>query len=405
MMLNTCALYGTTTYTNSWLGINFIVILISLMIVAVAWSLSSFFPAETRSRIRSVSRFEMIQAVISVAILAILLGFSLATCTISSTISTTLAHTSMNPFQYANYYIGATLNSGVTLLSNIYASSVSYAVTASLWQNGAAFIYSSIKLRNIPIRNLLTTPSLTSATQFGKLSNFLDITFGIQNVDMSQAFYSLSVIYIQIFSPIIIIALGLLFIQFFLLPLMQSIAFTIILPVAIAMRSLAFTSSNIGSAANSLIAIAIALYLIYPMTVAFDSYAVAWVFSASNPGSQYMNTAFTLNSIKPASYFTTSPSSSTLLGVNTSGTLLGMEVNAGTFIFKACSSAGGNPGCLAITPLFTAPLQLERYVNQMSQLVFVSILLFVLNISITIGLAMSIHKALNSGLGESARFW
>jgi hypothetical protein len=47
----------------------------------------------------------------------------------------------------------------------------------------------------------------------------------------------------------------------------------------------------------------------------------------------------------------------------------------------------------------------HTYTDDMSQFVFQAVLLFALNVSITVGLAMSLYKALRSGLGEAGRFW
>jgi hypothetical protein len=76
-MINTCALYGTATYTNSWIGINVLVLLVCLLIVAVIYSLSSIFPVMTKQKMVGAARSELTQILLSALIIAILIGFSL----------------------------------------------------------------------------------------------------------------------------------------------------------------------------------------------------------------------------------------------------------------------------------------------------------------------------------------
>lgn len=392
--LNTCALYGTTSYVNGWLGINMLIILTSLMVVAFAYSLSSFFPDDSRSKLRGVSRFELITALISISIIVVLLGFSLTACTITSTLSQKLSGTSLDPFQYSSYYIGSKFNTGLTLLSNIYAASVTYSISSTIFGTAADLVFYGVD------HGLLGKGSLASIFSLGKGSEskgIINLTISKSNVDISSVFDQLSTMYLAVFSPIILVAVGLLFIQYMLLPLMHYAAFTVILPVALAMRAVSFTSSNLGRAANSLIAIAIAMYLIYPMTVAFDSYAVSWVFSSNNPSAQYMNLNYTLSSITPSSFFNSTPSTSTGMAGVLQGT-----IEASKLIFQ---SYPANPWTNPLTALFTAPAQFRTYITQMAQFIYVAVLLFVINISITVGLAVGINRALDSALGESARFW
>lgn len=405
MTLTTCALWGTTTYVNSWLSINILVIVISLMAIACAYSFSSFFPSNSRSKIKGFVRFEMIQMFISVAIIAALLAFSATACSISSNISNSLTHKSMDPFAYAEYYISSTFNSGLTLLSNIYTTSIGYAIASS-----SAKVLSSITLRGlngqgsnlIKGNSFLTCVLTRTAGQCGlgkyfnkyicssKYCEYESIPSG----DFATLYNMFASVYLNVYSPILIVAVAMLFIQFLAIPLMQASAFTIILPVAIALRSISFFSSGLGDASNALIAIAIALYIIYPMMVAFDSYAIAWVFSAQNPSAQYVGGAFSVNTITPNAFFknTTNVGSSGANALNT-------EIS---YVTSGFSSPGSYQYWAQALNLVGT---MHNYTDNMAQFFFQSILLFALNMAVTVGLAMSLYKALRSGLGEAGRFW
>lgn len=403
-MVNTCAIWGTTSYVNSWLWINILVIVISLLAIAVAYSLSSFFPANTRGRMRGFVRFEMIQMIISIAIIGVLLGFSAAACSVSSSVSQSLSHRSMDPFQYADYYIGSvSLGNGLSLLSNMYSTSVQYAIYASV-------------IRTVSVSTILRLgpASLSPAAEGTLLYCLLNQCHGVlpsvpvlgaicngknfcdyertPSSDLGQLYDLFSSLYLYVYSPIIVVAVGLLFIQFLALPVMQYTAFTVVLPIAIGMRSISFFGTSLADASNALIALAVAFYLIYPMTVAFDSYAISWVFSANNPAAQYAGTAFTVNQVTTDSFF-----QSNGVATNSIWTTFG---SLKSFFVSAFPGHG-----IGAVPFIGLVPVMHTYTNQMAQFVFESILLFALNISITVGLAVSLYKALKSGLGEAGRFW
>ncbi len=404
-MIDTCAIWGTTNYVNSWLSINILVIIASLMAIALAYSLSSFFPSRTRGKIQGFVRFEMIQLIISIVILAALLALSATACGLSSTISQSLTKTTMNPFQYADYYIGAvSLGKGLTLLSNIYSTSVSYSIYAAVVQVLPNTVLRLAKsqlplFKNNPLIDWLTGRSGKGGAFSYSLSSVINKYCNgyceyerIPSTDLGYLYGLFSSLYLDVYSPIILVAVGMLFIQFLALPIMEYTAFTIILPVALAMRSISFFGASLGDASNAMIAIALAFYIIYPLTVAFDSYAVAYVFSPGNPSSQYVNLAFTLNSVTPNAFFQAQPG---FYGTGGSALVNESRLVLGSFF------SGYNPYAPGLAVIST----LRSYTNQMAQFIFISILLFALNVSVTVGLAVSLYKALKSGLGEAGRFW
>ena len=415
-----CSLYGTTNYTNTWLGVNFLVLLVSILVISIVFSLGSVMGADMRAKIRSIVRFELIQVIISVFIIGAILGFSVVACSVSAQFSTSTTGTTMSPLQYADYYIGTvSLSKGLDLLTQAYAEGVKYAIDASV-VNNLQYVFGSFfkgeqgaspnNFGNINIPSSTksaiglgpTPPTSQSggieAISTSNVKKFISVSptsgegFGLYNV-----YSSLSGQYFGLFSPLIIFTLGLLMIQFLIIPVVQYTAFLVVLPVAIGMRSIAFTSSTLGDASNSLIALAIAFYIVYPMTVAFNAYAAGWIFSNGNPSYQFLNSAFStslVSSTSPFQYFNqpqTSQSKQTDMFSTMTQTLL-------PFFTQSASSNFNIPviGDLSL---------LHYYIDQLAEFMFSSMLMFVIDIGITSMFAVSLYKALQSGLGEQTRFW
>ncbi len=430
-----CSLYGTTNYTNTWLGVNFLVLLISILLISVAFSLSSIFGSDMRAKLRSLVRFELIQVMISIFILGAILGFSTIACNVTAQISSSLTGTAMSPLQYADYYIGTvSLSKGLDLLTQTYGEGVKYAIDASVISNinyvfGSFFegenpTPGSTGLVNIPQQtesdlNLVPSPSPvapptqtnpdlnvgpaapsgTTAAGSSK-SQLISISFSPTSGDgfgLYDIYSSLSEQYFGIFSPLIVLALGLLMIQFLIIPIVQYTAFLVILPVAIGMRSIAFSSNTLGDASNSLIALAVAFYLIYPLTIVFNAYAAGWIFSTSNPSYAFLNSAFStsfVSSTNPYTYFSQNQLSQTKqtdMFSTMTQTLLPFFTKSATTNFNI--------------PVVGDLSTLHYYIDQLAEFLFSSVLMFAIDIGITSMFALSLYKALKSGLGEQARFW
>ena len=99
-MLQTCALYGGASYVNSWLGINFAVILAGIFVVTLVYMLSRFLPSSMKGKITSVMKVELTQLFISVIIIVVLIGAASTACAASTSISQHVTHTTESPFAY-----------------------------------------------------------------------------------------------------------------------------------------------------------------------------------------------------------------------------------------------------------------------------------------------------------------
>jgi hypothetical protein len=371
-MINSCALYGSFTNANNWIGINYLVIIVGFSIVAAIYSLSRLLPPNTREKMTGITKIEITQLMISAVIIAVLIASSSAMCSISTYISQSVTGQAYSPFIFADSYIGnLVFNKGLGIYGQIYALSISY----DIYSKVIAFLGSAI-VSNIP--------GLTSI--FSRAAGPLNVTITL-GYDASIGLGIFSTLLVALFSPLVILAVGMLFIQYLAIPIIEYTMFTIVLPISIAMRSIAFAGGGLRTASNSLLAIAIAAYLIYPATIGFDAYTMHWLFSSSNPTYTFLESTYSHPTAIPTTFLSTT-------GIPAFGSITTPSISS---IWSTLSLTGF---LSAIS--FSEPLTI---VNEISELMFQAVLLFALNIAITIGFAISLTKALNSGIEGAASFW
>ena len=383
MTINTCALYGVANYTNNWIGINLLIVLVSLSIVAVVYSFSRFMPERIRGRVGEATKAEITQAIISVLIIAILIGSAQMVCATSATIGRTIlisaqvpaSQASLSPFQYADYYIGnLALHTGLSLLTDVYSKTIALDIDSTVY-GGISVALSKFIPAGL---SLFSIGGIVKATP-------------IFSPDMSMVLRMMSDQYLVVFVTPITLIVGALFLQYLALPVLQYTAFVVILPVALAMRSMAFAGVNLRNTSNAVLAIAIAAYFIYPLMVLFDSYIMYWVFTPSlNPSYYYTNIAYTVNTL-PLSTFLSQSLPSSLGNMNA-------PLN---FVFDALKQTGW----VNVFDIFNLVSQTQQLVNQIAELAFQGIILFAMNVAITIGFAMGLTRALNAGVEGAGSFW
>ena len=383
-MINTCALYGGSTYVNNWITVSVLVVLLSLLGVAIAYTISNFLSNQTREKIKGAARSEITQAFLSIVIIAILLGTAAAACNITSSLSNTYTGTKMSPFTYATYYVGnLSTNTGLKLLTSLYSTSVTYSVEATVLNSLGGLFRGQSGFGGL-IKKIFAFSTIVNVAPSPTIQSLGDI------------FNSLSGMYLTIFAPLVTVAIGLLFIQFITLPLLQYTAFTVILPVALIMRSLAFMGNSIRSASNAVLAIAIAAYIIYPLMIAFNSYAIAWIFSAQNPSYQYLTATYKSIPITGSTFFNQSLPAAT-----------GFFGNGWKVVFPYLNKFVS--GQYSITSVLSLPFQvitqMQIYVVQIARFLFASIIMVLIDLSVTIGFATGLTKALNAGIEGAGNFW
>ncbi|MEM3227858.1 MAG: hypothetical protein QXK65_02845 [Candidatus Micrarchaeaceae archaeon] len=371
-VVNSCALYGSFTNANNWIGINYLVIIVGFSIVAVIYSLSRLLPAAARANMAGVTKVEITQLIISTVIIAVLIASSSAACSIAVAISQSVSGNSYTPFVLADSYIGNLIyNKGLAIYGQIYVLSITYDIYSKVLAAAGGLISSLIP-------------------GFGNLFEFSSPSISIKGIvgyDAAIGLGIFSTLLVVLFSPLVILAVGMLFIQYLAIPIIEYTMFTIVLPIAIAMRSLAFAGQGLRTASNAVLAIAVAAYLIYPVTIGFDSYVMSWLFSPSNPSYPFLESTYSHITTIPSTFFSTT-------GIPAFGSSTYPSISS----VLSMLSASGFLSAIS----FSEPLTI---VNEISELMFQAVLLFALNIAITIGFATSLANALNSGIGGAVSFW
>ena len=388
-----------TAFSDGWLGINFTVILVSIVVISAVYMLSNFVPGTTRAKITSLAKVELTQVFISAIIITTLLGFTVVASSASNYMTSGLTQSAQtggaalhfcDPFQSAEFYVrNLTFNTGISLVSSIYGTSVSYAIDSQAFDALYEGLYA----------NMPALAGVTNGVQvsMAKLTLILGANIGLAYSTFSDALT-------YAFSPFMMVGVGSLYIQFILLPLIQAIAFTVVLPVALVMRSLAFAGQGLRPAANMVLAMAIAAYIIYPMMVSFDPVLMNWIFTqcgskvavqnsfGCNPTSGYVSTGYALSNIQAAQFLNSSPINS---GIN----LLGFHFAVPAVTTTQFVNAFGrlSPASVAST--------METMANRVSQFLFQSTFLFALDMAVTMGFAVGLAKALSSGIEGAASFW
>jgi len=364
--LNTCAFAGGGVNANNWIGINMLVVLLFFTIAALIYALSNLFPPSPREKLKTTSKFEIMQMVLSIFIIIILVGIASLSCDFTNSIA------GMDPFGAAQIYIGKLLFvDGINLATHIYSTSIEFMIGSEI----ANIVGSPISIPLVKSSVLKLSASLSPS--FGNIYNtYGDIVVG--------------------YNTLVIVTFGMLFLNFLMLFIVKAIMLTVVLPVAIAMRTLSFLGPRLRESANSFLALAVAFYFIYPLTFVMDSYIVNWTYcigaqSTCNPYHNSYPLAYTASSIPTSSLFATYPNYK----------LFGFTFTL-PFVNFYSSVLSGIP----FQDILLAPASIGIVAQQVSDFVFQGIFLMALNISITVAFAISLTKALNAGFGlRSESIW
>ncbi len=377
---NACgALFGTSNYVNAWLQINFLVVIVGFVIAGAVYAFSRFFPGRSRAAAEAMTKVEITQLFISVFVIFALLALSSVACNFSLSLSGQLTGVQQSPFMFSeNYIANLSTNTGLKLLTYIYSVSIAYSMDAQ-----------AISLVSRVFSQVMTVKA-------GPVS------FGINvGQDLAVQYTILSAFYMTLFSPLVVIAVGMLFMQLLILPVIQAAAFTVVLPTALVLRSIIYgATGNAGlrDASNAVLSIAIALYIIYPLTIGMDAYIMHWMYSSKNPSLTYLNTEATFNAI-PESFFSKAASATTQKYHSSPG------FGATAPPINTLLSDVVPLGLTSLLGPFVIPEQANFIVVNAARFFFMSIFLFALNLAITIAFAQSLTKALNAGIEGTVSFW
>lgn len=352
---------------NSWMNINILLVLVVFLLGALVYSLSTLFPVSMGERLRGASRYEMINGLVSLIIIGILISFAVATCQVGSQLVGT-ATGYQNPIQYGQVYIGTLLfQRSTALFTQIYSESLALL----FWGNVMDQIESVI------------SGTITAFVQIEPGFNVISVFFGFSSVLTAT------------YSGLIAITFGVLFVIYILLPLVGSIALTVLVPISIIIRSIPFAGPRLRETADTFLAIAIAFYFILPLTILLNFSLMNWLYTPCaagqtncNPNYEYLQ-PYNLLSIPIDSLFTQQT-------FNVGGPL---NIQAPeSFLGGGIGGQGGLLSAVAngFSTLVRLPAVIVTFGESLATYLFESIVLIALDLAITVGFAQGLVKALAS---------
>lgn len=372
--------YGSqaTSYVNAngWININLLVVLLVFMVGAIIYGVSGLLPHETREKMRGAARYEIVQGVISIFIILALIIFASLTCytgagllpqyTGTPTTSSSLYYN--GPYQTAETYVSNLLFAkGLAIQVQLYSAGVSLAVEGETVDSLLALA----QLIKVP------KPPLTKGP----------ITIQYEQDPMLSAVYvSYATVFTESFASLIIVSFGSLFLIFLMLFIIYSISLTVVVPIAIVMRSIPFAGPKLREAADSFMAIAIGFYFILPLMLVFNYYMVGWIYCSNgvnpplcNPDTTYVGT-YSIGNIPTSSLFSSS-------SVNVGGAI----GSAPTNVFGLVGSSG-----VDLQNLINAPSQAAAFAVEIGQYMFQATVLVAVDFAVALGFAMGLTKGLQA---------
>ncbi|MGC8699455.1 MAG: hypothetical protein ACP5RK_00405 [Candidatus Micrarchaeia archaeon] len=367
--VNTCAFAGGGVNANNWIGINLLVVMLFFSIAGIIYAVSNLLPASTREKLKITAKFEIMQMMLSLFIIFILIGFASLSCNFTNSVS------GMDTFAAAQLYIGKLLFvDGINLATHIYTTSIEFMIGSEI----AKFANGLIGGLTIPISTSVLKISITSSPTLDQIySTYSNVVVG--------------------YNAFVVLTFGMLFLQFIALFIVKGIMLTVVLPVAIAMRSLSFLGPKLREAANSFLALAIAFYFVYPLTFVMDSYIMNWTY-CSNPAMTSCNPYY---SSYPLAYTANSVPASSLFAANPNYNAFGFSVSMPANFYGSLLSSG-----IPLYEILYAPATIGIIAQEVSDFVFQGIFLMAIDMGITVAFAINLTKAFTAGFGlRSESIW
>lgn len=385
--LNQCSYNLAFLNKNDWIGICVLVVTISMMISAVMYGVSGLLPGTQREKLKGVVKYEYIQALFSLILITALFSMSVAACNIGAAL-TQGASGYQDPFQFAGSYIGNLMFAkGIALVGGLFSAGTSLVIDAAF----ANYFVSAIG-------NFFPSGSIPTYTS-GTLSASAGVHIEITGTDEpSEIIYEYSYI-LPFLEGLVVVTFGLLFAAFVSLPIIEGLALTLVIPVAIIMRSLAFSGPRLRDVSNTFIAMAIAFYFVFPLTIAMNYYVVNWMYclngSSCNPYVAYLGPGGYLLNTLPINQLLANPNNINVNGVPSIGGI-SLPLN-----FFGADLFAGNNGLLGIignvvNGLENMPRLINGYVLETAQYLFQGIFLIAIDVAITVGFAVGLNRGLNS---------
>jgi len=353
-------------YAKEWLSISALIVVATVMISSLMYALSNLLPVQKRERLRGIVRYELFEAFISIIIILIIIGISDFACSAGAAMFGTQSYSGL--FYSDEQYIGTlAFEKSTALVGSLYTSAIQFGIAEQI----AQYLYST------------GIAYLTSVSPTSVIPDF--------SADLTDLYSAYANLFLGVFGTFALVVYSMLFILFISLPIIQAVALTVVLPVAILVRLFAFTGPKLREVSNTFLALAIGMFFVFPLTIAFDSYIVNCM-GLLGTSSQSCN----LIPTSVLSYLSVAPitiSQSALFNtepVSLSGITITSKV------YQSVFTSGGAPGIGLLTLLGTAPQLSFNFSNLIAEYVFAGIVLIGIDILITVGFISGINKGLNA---------
>ncbi|MGC8688168.1 MAG: hypothetical protein ACP5RQ_02090 [Candidatus Micrarchaeia archaeon] len=370
-------MYACSSYVTSWNFYAYLIIIISFFAIAVLYAISNFIPGSTRSKLRSFAKSELVQTFISLFLIVVLIAITQLACNLTLS-------TGKDPFSFSEEYVSNLLSSpnggGLQLMTSLFTYSYIYTIISGIFDYGARILNGYIEGYLSSSTYVTPIPGYSPGMYYGAVSSLM----------------------LDLFSPLVLMGVALLFVQYIALIVSQAAAFTLLLPIALILRAVAFSGKDLKRAANAAIAIALALYVVFPLTIVFNANAFSWLTTVCttstqqncNPSAIYISKPITLYS---DTYFAQSTSGS----FNLAGSSVNMNLNSFGFsnLFP-WSQLGNLPYYMTHT---TAVL--GEIIVDISVFLFKTIFMLAIDLTISLSFAMGLSNALDAGIGGASSFW
>jgi hypothetical protein len=353
---------------NNWVQINALLLVIAISLGGVFYAFSNILPPSQSEKMKGMVKAEIFQGIIGIVIVSILLTSAVAWCNIGSSLTGSAGLGTSNPMSFSESYLQNLLfTKGFSLFGSLYSESALLMIDGILVSHIATFLQ-RIEESFLPVQ--------------------LTLSQGIAN---TLETYSLS--FGGTFFTIFSIVSGIVFVIYLTLPVVSSIALTVVVPTAIAMRMIPFFGPKVREVSDAFLSIAIAAYFIFPLMIVMNSLLVSYLYtpcgtslSACNPYSSYLG-SYSLQSLPVNSFF------------NTPATSLGGGFSLPENFFAGIIS--GNGGILGtLEALFNNiaffPQVLASFSQNVALFIFQGVFLIGLDILVTVAFAQALTRGLNS---------
>lgn len=375
---------------DGWVNAATLVVIAVLLISSVVYAVSGLLSENPREKLRAAVKYEYIQGIFSIVLIVILFTASIAACDMGGALTQGSSFTYSDPFQFANYYVSNLLfTKGIRL-------------TTAMWSAGVLLIIDAFLVNYaLSLAGSIIPPLQISGGSFG-LSVLPFITAGGSS-QPATVIYDYNSILSAILEPLVVITFGLLFVIFMSLNAIEMLSLTLVIPVAIIMRSLSFSGPRLREASNALIAIAIAFYFVFPLTLAMNYYVVNWTYclgniNGCNPYASQL-TPYQINQIPYNQLFNNPANTCNLDGLGACASATPTPITLPLNFWTAVANSNGGLASAAkqvISGLVTLPQIIDNYTEYTAQFLFQSIFLIGLDVGITIGFAVGLNKGLST---------